>query len=269
VSAALPIQIFVISLPEATQRRQHIMSELDKSGLTYQMFDAVNGKKLSEMEIQETCDAEALRKHPTWLTRGAIGCALSHLYIYQQMINDDIPYAVILEDDMVLPTDFSDHLKKLIPKLQNDEVIMLYYQSWKPLELCRTGADLYHKTYGLYYPKDIAQPITTGAYIITLEAAKRLAAGIIPIRRSADSWGEFYVTNLLSSMRCVYPRLIDVAPFKSSIDYFQSSLLSKLMKFIDQVKFPLLYNYLRKRRIENLKQRQLVFISESQPQWQK
>jgi len=251
------------------QRRQHISSELEKSGMAYHMCDAVNGKELSEKVIQETCDAGALRKHPTWLTRGAIGCALSHLNIYRRMINEQIPYALILEDDMVLPPDFVGHLKEIVSKLQDDEVIMLYYQSWQPLELCQAGAEKYRETHGLYYPKDISKPITTGAYIITLDAAKRLASGIIPIRRCADSWGEFYRDNLLNSMRCVYPRLTDVAPFKSSIDYFRSSMLSKLMKFIDRVKFPVVYGYLRKRRAENLKSRQHVFISEAKPQWQK
>jgi glycosyl transferase family 25 len=269
LSSPQPIQIFVISLAGATQRRQHIISELGKSGVDFQLCDAVNGKELSDKEIQDTCDAEALKNHPTWLTRGAIGCALSHLNIYRKMISEHIPYAVVLEDDMVLPQEFGGHLKDIVGKLHADEVIMLYYQSWQPLELCQPGAEKYRETHGLYYPKDISQPITTGAYIITLNAAKRLAAGIIPIKRSADSWGDFHRANLLKSMRCVYPRLTEVAPFKSSIDYFRSGMLSKLMKFIDRVKLPVVYGYLRKRRAENLKSRQHVFISQAHPQWQK
>lgn len=224
---------------------------------------------MSDQEIAATCDAEALRKHPTWLTRGAIGCALSHLDIYKKMIQEEIPIALILEDDMVLPPDFKTHLSEIASKLHLDEVVMLYYQSWKPLELCETGSEKYRSTHGLYYPFDINQPITTGAYIITLEAAKRLAAGIIPVRRSADSWGEFYREQLLVSMRCVYPRLTDAAPFKSSIDYFRSGILSRILKFIDRVKFPFIYHYLQQRRARNLKSRQHVFISNQRPQWQK
>lgn len=224
---------------------------------------------MSEKEIAATCDTEALRKHPTWLTRGAIGCALSHLNIYKKMIQEDIPFALILEDDMILPSDFKAHLAEISAKLQNDEVVMLYYQSWKPLELCESGSLKYRSTHGLYYPFDINQPITTGAYIITLTAAQRLAEGIIPVRRSADSWGEFYREQLLTSMRCVYPRLTNAAPFKSSIDYFKSGALSKILKFIDRVKFPFIYQYLQFRRARNLKSRQHVFISNQQPQWQK
>ena len=52
------------------------------------------------------------------MTKGEIGCALSHLKIYQKTVDEDIPYALILEDDTLFDTEF--------PKYLNDLEIFLY-----------------------------------------------------------------------------------------------------------------------------------------------
>lgn len=237
--------------------------------MQYTMCDAVVGNHLTEGDIKELCDAEALAKHPTWLTKGAIGCALSHLNIYKEMVMKETPVALILEDDMVLPENLNEHLEALAPILQTDEVVMLYYQSHKTLNISTHESVNYKGEHHLCYPVNIHQPITTGAYMITLAAAKRLVNGILPIRVSADSWGYFYEHGLLNSMRCVFPRLIDAEPFKSSIDYFHSPWKRILSRWIDSVKLPGVYQMLRSRREKNLRKRQQVIHSEERPKWLK
>lgn len=259
----------MVSLASATRRREHIELQLRRANVNYTMCDTVVGNLLSEDEVTELCDSEALAKHPTWLTRGAIGCALSHLYIYRDMVKNNTPFALVLEDDMILPKNLNEHLEALTPILHTEEVVMLYYQSHKTLLLSSHEAVNYKNEYHLCYPVDIHQPITTGAYLITLAAAKRLADGILPIRVSADSWGYFFDHGLLKSMRCTYPRLIDAEPFKSSIDYFHSSWKRTLSRWIDSVKLPGIYQMLRSRREKNLRKRQQVIYSEERPKWLK
>src|SRR5690606_15178256 len=95
------VPIFVISLSDAKQRRKHITAELKNAGLAFTFLDAVNGKELPPTELESVCDMQAVNKNPQWLSPGAIGCALSHLNIYQTIVKEQYPWTLILEDDVV------------------------------------------------------------------------------------------------------------------------------------------------------------------------
>lgn len=262
------IPVFVISLSTAKERRKHIRKQLDRSGLDYSIVNAVNGKALTDSEIAAVCDMNAVNKNPQWLSSGAIGCALSHLNIYQKIVEEGLKWTLILEDDVILAADFKTHLDGIIKNLTTEDVVMLYYQSWEPLKLSNQKKILYWKEHGLYFPTDIRQVITTGAYLISHDAAKRLKENILPIRVSADSWGWFHAKGCIKQMRCVYPRIVETEPFKSSIDYFGSTVMSTLSAIINRVRFPVIYQVLRQRRIKNFKNRQRVQLTDQIPTWQ-
>ena len=58
------MKIFVISLREATSRRKHIEKALDKFDFPFEIIDAVNGKAMSEEEIDKCCDLKEIEKYP-------------------------------------------------------------------------------------------------------------------------------------------------------------------------------------------------------------
>lgn len=263
------IPIFVISLSDAKLRRKHITAELKNAGLAFTFLDAVNGKELPPKELEAVCDMQAVNKNPQWLSPGAIGCALSHLNIYQTIVKEQYPWTLILEDDVVLTDNFREHLKSILQHTSTEEVIMLYFQSWEPLLLNKPGAVKYLNEFAIYPPVDIAQVITTGAYLISLHAAEKMAKNILPIQVSADSWGWYFNRGVIKDLRCVYPRIVETAPFKSSIDYFTSSSLGKVFKIIDKFRIPLFYQFLKRRRRINFKKRQLVELTDKNPQWLK
>ena len=43
-----------------------------------------------------------------WKKDGALGCACSHIYIWKKIIDENIPRAIILEDDFLLIDNFND-----------------------------------------------------------------------------------------------------------------------------------------------------------------
>ena len=255
------MKAFAINLKSATTRRQSLEKELKKSGLHVEFVEAVNGSELTQKDIATLCDEDAIRRSPQWLTPGAIGCALSHLAIYRKIVSDKLPYALIIEDDVEFSEGIAARLQELEAQIQQEEVIMLYYQSWKPLILksasrrkIGTGA------HALYAPANENQPITTGAYIISRAAAKRMAENLLPIHMGADSWGYFFKMGYVKSIHCVYPQLIWTKPYKTTIDYVQNQKLAQLAGLIDRYKIPVAYQLLKARRQRWLnKHRQVIF----------
>lgn len=240
--------IFVISLKNASSRRKTIEKQLSELGIPFEWFDAVEGRLLTEQEIQNSCDVNAIRAAPHWLTRGALGCALSHYSVYKQILERSIPYAIILEDDVFVQKEFPHIVDLAIKQMRENEVMLLYTLSWLPLELSSSDKTDLDGKYALYGPAEINQPITASAYIISRAACETMVKAISPIRYAADSWGEFYKNKGYENLRCLYPFLIETLDSKSTIDYVQEGMLGRIMKAIDNYKVFPLYQLLRYRR---------------------
>jgi len=226
--------------------------QLNKLHIDFEILNAVDGQSLTETQMMELCDMEQVRKFPTWLTSGAIGCALSHRLAYERMINENLPYALILEDDIELPKDILKVLMALETAVKNDEVILLYYQNPRELLLSSVQSESVGLA-ALMYPMHETGPITAAAYVIGNNAAKNLLNHILPVRVCADSWGYFYNKGYFQSIRCLYPLQLKVHNFKSSIDYINhSSLLGKFLNFVDRFTVPPFYQILAWRRRRRL-----------------
>lgn len=74
----------LINLPHHEERFRKVTAELDAVGIEYERADAVNGKAMTreEMKANVTLLARAL------LTRGMVGCFLSHRACWQRCLDD-------------------------------------------------------------------------------------------------------------------------------------------------------------------------------------
>lgn len=87
----------VISLIEASSRRQHIAQEFGAQNIPFAFFDAVSpANKLEEL----------LETYPNFnspkLSAGEKSCLLSHFLLWQQCVEQNLPYLSIFEDDVIL-----------------------------------------------------------------------------------------------------------------------------------------------------------------------
>ncbi|EPG34688.1 glycosyltransferase family 25 protein [Acinetobacter colistiniresistens] len=91
---------FVISLSTAHERRVHISSEFSKKGIDFDFFDALTPEPaaLFAQELSLNIDEYAL-------TKGEVACFMSHVFLWQKMITDNIPHMAIFEDDIYLGED--------------------------------------------------------------------------------------------------------------------------------------------------------------------
>jgi Glycosyltransferase family 25 (LPS biosynthesis protein) len=243
------LHAYVINLARSDARRAHMVAELAKAGLSYDIVTAIDDRNLN---IHDTT-----KVHPSYLERtdwrpGRVGNGLSHLLAYQQIIADGHERALVLEDDVVLSADVANVADAVAEHLTGAEVALLTFDSETPCELSRDGLVRLPSARALALPIDMAQPIGAAAYVITREACERMACSILPVRAHSDDWSYWYTQGALDRIRCVTPHAVSKSPsFESTIDYnAPSSVKARLVKSIAG-NFPLARHAIsyRRRRI--------------------
>lgn len=180
------MRTFVVNLKRSEDRRERMKNVLKNFPYPWEFFEGVDGRDIKNIdEVQDK--KKVLRFHKADLKLGELGCALSHITIYKKMIDENIERALILEDDIFLKKDFYEVLEKVKDFQMNNDVFMLGH-SGLLIRKKAFGKKIY-KNYSL--KKTINSVNGTFAYMVDLNAAKKLYAFNFPLKVSADSWRLF------------------------------------------------------------------------------
>ena len=111
------LPIFVISLARAEGRRAAMRARLDKLGADYEIVDAVDGATLTADDYGDNIlrRDKFRRKFGREILDGEIGCYLSHYRLWERMVAEKIPSALVLEDD----TDWDEDLLAVADDIDN------------------------------------------------------------------------------------------------------------------------------------------------------
>lgn len=159
---------YVISLPSEIKRRTHILTEFGRRNVEFEFFDALTPKiALSKSQIMR------LVIQNNHMTDGEVACFMSHVSLWEKMINENIYHAAIFEDDVILGEDVNQFLSSSdwfmddwnIVKIEkfNKRVVLSNVDTESPSPE-RKVKQLLSKHYGC------------AGYIISLNAAKELIA---------------------------------------------------------------------------------------------
>ena len=95
------LKVFVINLKRRPDRLAEITAVLAPLGISFERIEAVDGK-----------DFKHRHQHQIWLSwlfngfkfmlRGATACMMSHRNVWQRIVDEKIPVALVLEDDAVV-----------------------------------------------------------------------------------------------------------------------------------------------------------------------
>ena len=100
-------KVFVINLDKSTDRLALCQQNLERLGIDFERIPAVYGKDLSEQQVVDFYDRAANQKgYKKDLNTGELGCYLSHIKCWQKIVDEQLDFALILEDDFVLSDDF-------------------------------------------------------------------------------------------------------------------------------------------------------------------
>ncbi|MBS0238117.1 MAG: glycosyltransferase family 25 protein [Proteobacteria bacterium] len=93
------IPIFLINLDRSPDRLAFMTSQANSIGFNFERLKGVEGCAVPEWLANDFEGA-------TTITAGQIGCYASHLVAAKTIVDRNLPYAVILEDDATLSPDF-------------------------------------------------------------------------------------------------------------------------------------------------------------------
>ncbi len=103
-------KIYIINLEHRTDRKDSIIKQLEKEGITnYEFVNAVNGNDSTILKL-----FKKIRKNGSKIgTTGHLGCLLSHRKVLLKAKEDNVNQFMILEDDVILKDGFMDRLNSI------------------------------------------------------------------------------------------------------------------------------------------------------------
>jgi len=117
------MDIYVISLERSKDRRD-IFDSNNSKYIKYTYHNAVDGKLLNLNDV----DKQIFTKGSKIYSNGAVGCALSHLQLWDKCIELNKPI-IILEDDAIVSRNFNSHINNLLNSIFPNkwDIIQLNY----------------------------------------------------------------------------------------------------------------------------------------------
>uniref|UniRef100_A0A674CP76 Procollagen galactosyltransferase 2-like n=1 Tax=Salmo trutta TaxID=8032 RepID=A0A674CP76_SALTR len=168
-------EIFLINLKRRIDRRDRMLSTLAVLGIDITLTEAVDGKALNSSQLQAMgIDMLPGYKDPysgRVLTRGEIGCFLSHYNIWKQVVEQRLQRVLVLEDDVRFEPRFRSRLVTIMENV--DRVGLdwdLIYVGRKRLQV-KQPERWVEGVSNLVYPD---YSYWTLGYALSLQGAKRL-----------------------------------------------------------------------------------------------
>lgn len=126
------IPIYIINLPQETERKKNLESQFKKYNFTnYKFIEGIYGSSLTQEEKNKVYNKKVAKRINRPLLDKEIGVALSHQKCYQTIIDNNNPYAIILENDIKITKEFINFVNNFDPSLDYDFGFLLlgYFSS--------------------------------------------------------------------------------------------------------------------------------------------
>ena len=131
-------QIYLINLDRRPDRLERFMNSLDNSDMKDMKvlrMNAVDGSEIdiTRVPLSETAKGElkqiettGFRSKHYQLTRGAIGCYLSHVKVWKDVVEKGHKNALIFEDDVTLPENMYERMMNSMRGVPDDWDVLLF-----------------------------------------------------------------------------------------------------------------------------------------------
>jgi glycosyl transferase family 25 len=161
------IATYVVNLDRHVERWAHMRAEAARVGLEVSRISAVDGLRVPAKLRSKFFDENG--RNPSSLLPGEIGCYASHLLVCQEIVDRGQPYALVLEDDVVLASDLFETLEAALAKLPNGwDIVRLSSLTSRPV---MSVATLGHGRHLVRYSR---LPKRTGAQLVSLAGARKI-----------------------------------------------------------------------------------------------
>lgn len=224
--AKIPIK--VINLEGSHERRIFMEEQLARLELKYEFVNAVDGRNLSEKDLEKYSIRDSLKSMGRELSNGEIACALSHIKIWNQLIDEKIERVLVLEDDALIGKALLGVLN-CIESFPEDWEYINFVTDWKLIPFGKPIHDIYR----MARIKGTSNRSTV--YLINYKGAEKLLKAAFPIRMPVDNLvGRTKYTDL--RIYSIHPQVASFYNFESDIwkitnrDELRTTLSFKLKK---------------------------------------
>ena len=191
------IPAFCITLERRQDRWRRFQDQPGIQGLDLKRFLGVDGKTIDWKTddriatlTKRNIATKSRRSHEELDSIGGVGCALSHIAVWQWMVDQNQPLCLVFEDDAVVPDDFKEKANQCIQQ----SVVLKDASHWDMWLLGGKWDDL---TSIPGEPKEsgvirVGAFVLFHAYVITLQTAKQFLKSAYPIHAHIDIWASIY-----------------------------------------------------------------------------
>ncbi|XP_046693785.1 procollagen galactosyltransferase 1-like isoform X3 [Silurus meridionalis] len=119
-------EVFMINLLRRQDRRERMLRTLWEQEITCKIINAVDGKALNESQVR----ALGITMLPGYkdpyhgrpLTKGELGCFLSHYNIWNEIVERGLQMSLVIEDDLRFEIFFKRKLQKLMQDVKSEKL---------------------------------------------------------------------------------------------------------------------------------------------------
>jgi len=204
------IPMVALSLDRRPDRWAAFQRYAHDAGLDVKKISAVDGKiinavthPLVSLGTAHNIKFKHRRSHYEIDAAGAIGCTLSHVRAWEQLVKSGAPAMVVFEDDAPIPSDFKTRLELILPQLPVGwDIIQFQLTYWEngdtgckpivgqePWQLCTALMGSY-------------------AYMISRDGASKMLARAFPIELHMDAYMAYM--SKMDHIRMLWHPLIDI-----------------------------------------------------------
>ena len=108
-------QIYVINMSSSSDRFNYISQQLEHQNLSFKRIPGVDIKERQDLKNKYYSKVRNKLDYHTPLTDGEIGCYIAHRNAWKAILDDDIDFGLVLEDDAYL----KENLKLILDNLHN------------------------------------------------------------------------------------------------------------------------------------------------------
>ncbi len=177
----MKFKVFIINLDRSTARYQHAVEQLAAwPQLPVERVSAADGRIMTEQQLNQYYSAEHNhRNYYKMLKPAEKGCFISHIWCWQKIIEQQLDFALILEDDFILEGDLTALLQALSALPANWQYLKLAAPYKKQPVIQRQSLGSFE---WVTYSKN---PIATLAQAVSYAGAERLLQQL-PFDRPVD-----------------------------------------------------------------------------------
>lgn len=250
-----PMKTYVVNLRRSPDRRAHVLAELGRAGLDYELVEGVDGRDLDVSDPQLV--APEFSSRPSFRP-GAAGCSLSHMAAYRRILASEASEALIVEDDVVLRDGVAGLLGALEAETTgagaHDAAVVLLNYTVPAKRLYLSSVSALPTGHQLVSPTSLAGVTSASAYVITRAGCERMVAAMLPLRCFVDEWEWFVSAGVLDRVRSVAPMPVhNTGKFRTTIDHYPpGSLQARVREATGRLAPPFVQRALELRRLRGL-----------------